>query len=198
MVERGAHQPGGVDLRDPAVAGAGEPRVSFDPADRGDHGFVMSVFDLRPNLGTAKRPQQRHRLHRGEDQVIARDRASLTSGGARSAARSDKLTIRRVTPARQPALCWRRDSVVDDGEECDPWRAGEQGGKWRQAAGVLDALEVVGADPVLDGVDPSFGVGEDLFVPSVTVSTPRLYGWGIVDAAAAVQYVGLRPPDDDR
>jgi hypothetical protein len=120
------------------------------------------------------------------------------SGGARSAARSDKLTIRRVTPARQPALCWRRDSVVDDGEECDPWRAGEQGGKWRQAAGVLDALEVVGADPVLDGVDPSFGVGEDLFVPSVTVSTPRLYGWGIVDAAAAVQYVGLRPPDDDR
>jgi|tagenome__1003787_1003787.scaffolds.fasta_scaffold17838876_1 hypothetical protein len=33
------------------------------------------------------------------------------------------------------------------------------------------------ADPVLDGVDPSFGVGEDLSVPSVTVSTPRLYGW---------------------
>jgi hypothetical protein len=109
MVERGAHQPGGVDLRDPAVAGAGEPRVSFDPADRGDHGFVMSVFDLRPNLGTAKRPQQRHRLHRGEDQVIARDRASLTSGlppsdplVLNSARRATMLVFERPRRLRDP------------------------------------------------------------------------------------------------
>ena len=72
--ERGRNQPADVDLPDPVPALPGEQGVAFDEAQRILHGSLMRLFDLCCDVRVGDRPQRRHRLDRGEGQVIAGNR----------------------------------------------------------------------------------------------------------------------------
>ena len=98
--ESGRHQAADVDLPDPVPSLPGEQRVALDEAQRILHGSLMRQFDLRGDLRVGDRPQRRHRLHRGEGQVIAGNRL-----GARtrllSDSRGDLAGIHRIA-----AMLW--------------------------------------------------------------------------------------------
>ena len=70
MDERGRHQSGDIDLPDPVPALPGEQCVAFDEAQRIPHRSLMCLFDQGSDLRIGDRPQARHRLDRGEGQVI--------------------------------------------------------------------------------------------------------------------------------
>ena len=72
--ERGRHQAADVDLPDPVSALSGEQGVAFDEVQRILHGSLVRSFDLRGDVRVGDRPQGRHRLDRGEGQVIAGNR----------------------------------------------------------------------------------------------------------------------------
>ena len=72
--ERGRHQAADVDLPDPVSALPGEQGVAFDEGQRILHGSLVRSFDLRGDVRVGDRPQRRHRLDRGEGQVIAGNR----------------------------------------------------------------------------------------------------------------------------
>ena len=69
-----ATRPRDVDLPDPVRALPGEQGVAFDEAQRILHGSLMRPLDLRGDVRVGDRPQRRHRLDRGEGQVIAGNR----------------------------------------------------------------------------------------------------------------------------
>ena len=72
--ERAGDQPGDVHLTYPARTLPGIQRVILQKSERrGDRG-MMGLFDLRGDRQVSDRPQRRHRLHRGERQVIPPDR----------------------------------------------------------------------------------------------------------------------------
>ena len=79
-----ATRPRHVDLPDPIPALPGEQCVAFDEAQRILHGSLVRPLDLRGDVRVGDRPQGRHRLHRGEGQVIAGNRL-----GARTRLLSD-------------------------------------------------------------------------------------------------------------
>jgi hypothetical protein len=69
--ERGRYKPGDIDLPDPVATLPSEQCVAFDEVQRILHGSLMRPFDLRGEVRVGDRPQARHRLDRGESQVIA-------------------------------------------------------------------------------------------------------------------------------
>jgi hypothetical protein len=93
--ERGRDQAADVDLPDPVSALSGEQRVAFDEAQRILHGSLVRSFDLRGDLRVGDRPQCRHRLDRGEGQVIAGNRLGvrtrLLSDGSGDLAGIDRI-----------------------------------------------------------------------------------------------------------
>jgi hypothetical protein len=82
--EGGRHQPGDVDLTNPVPPLPGEQSVPFDEAECILHGGLVRLLDLRRDVRVGDRPQRRHRLDRGEGQVIAGNRL-----GARTRLLSD-------------------------------------------------------------------------------------------------------------
>ena len=86
MGERRGHEAADVDLPDPVPALPGEQSVPFDEAEGILHRGLMREFDLRSEVRVGDRPQGRHRLDRGEGQVIADNGLStrarpLSNGG---------------------------------------------------------------------------------------------------------------------
>ena len=72
--ERGRDQAAYVDLPNPVPALPGEQSVAFDEAQRILHRSLMRPLNLRRDVRVGDRPQRRHRLDRGEGQVIAGNR----------------------------------------------------------------------------------------------------------------------------
>ena len=79
MRERGRHQPGHVDLPDPVPSLPGEQAWRSMKCQRILHGSLVRPFDLRRDVRVGDRPHARHRLDRGEGQVIAGDRLGARS-----------------------------------------------------------------------------------------------------------------------
>ena len=77
-----ATRPRHVDLPDPVPALPGEQCVAFDEAQRILHGSLMRPLNLRRDVRVGDRPQRRHRLHRGEGQVIAGNRLAYADATA--------------------------------------------------------------------------------------------------------------------
>jgi hypothetical protein len=94
--ERGRHQAGHIDLADPVPALPREQCVAFDEAQRISYGSLMRLLDLRGDVRVGDRPQARHRLNRGEGQVIAGNglgaRPRLLSDGPGDLAGIDRIT----------------------------------------------------------------------------------------------------------
>jgi hypothetical protein len=82
--ERGRHQSGHINLPNPIAALPGEQCVASDEAQRILHGSLVRPLDLRGDVRVGARAQGRHRLDRGERQVIAGNRL-----GARTRLLSD-------------------------------------------------------------------------------------------------------------
>jgi hypothetical protein len=68
--ERGRDQASDVDLPDPLRSGPGEQGMVFDEHQSVLHGGLVGPFDHSRHRRISDRPQGRHRLHRGERQVI--------------------------------------------------------------------------------------------------------------------------------
>src|SRR4029450_691649 len=69
--ERRGHQTRAIDRPERVSSLPGEQRVPFDEAQRVSYRSLMREFDLTCELRVGDRPQRRHRLDRGEGQVIA-------------------------------------------------------------------------------------------------------------------------------
>jgi hypothetical protein len=72
--ERGRHEAKDVDLPDPVPFLPGEQRMAFDESQRIMHRSLVRLLDQRCDVRVGDRPQGRHRLDRGERQVIASHR----------------------------------------------------------------------------------------------------------------------------
>ena len=70
--ERDGNQASNVDLPDALGAGPGEQGVLLDERQSILHGGLVGPFNHSRHLRISDRPQRRHRLHRGERQVITR------------------------------------------------------------------------------------------------------------------------------
>ena len=64
----------------PGVADPGERGLAFEPGQRVRDRLVVGGLDLFAGRGRAEGPQQGDALDRGEDQVVAGDRATVTTG----------------------------------------------------------------------------------------------------------------------
>ena len=80
MGERGRDQAADVDLPDALRAGPGEQRMLLNEPQRILHRGLMGPFDDRRDGRVGDRPQRRHRLHRGEGQVVAGNRLGPRPG----------------------------------------------------------------------------------------------------------------------
>ena len=72
--ERGRNQASDVDLPDALRPGPGEQGMLLDERQRVLDRGLMGPFDHRRHRRVSDRPQGRHRLHRGERQVVTRNR----------------------------------------------------------------------------------------------------------------------------
>jgi hypothetical protein len=93
--ERGRDQAADVDLPDPVSALSGEQGVAFDEGQRILHRSLVRLLDMRGDMWVGDRPQRRHRLDRGEGQVIAGNglgaRTRLLSDGGCDLTRIDRI-----------------------------------------------------------------------------------------------------------
>jgi hypothetical protein len=93
--------------------------VAFDEAERIPHRGLVRTLDLCGEVRVGDRPQRRHRLHRGEGQVIAGDRLGartrvLGDGGG------DLAGINRVA-----AMLSFEEFLRDFGADSRPNRRGD-------------------------------------------------------------------------
>ena len=92
--ERGGDQPGDVHLAYPARTLPGEQRLILDEPQRLRDRGLMGLLDPRRDRRVGERPQRRHRLHRGERQVVPPDRRRRRPGPAGQRRRQLQVTLR--------------------------------------------------------------------------------------------------------
>jgi hypothetical protein len=147
--------------------------MTFDEAQRIPHGSLVREFDLRGEVRVGDRPQRRHRLHRGEGQVITGNRVGtrtrLLSDGGRDFAGIDRIAAMLCSEefprhlGTDPRPQCRRDRFVR-----------EVSGRRVQRRNPLRYLDPEGADIAGANLERRTEPGRGLHVGGGQVSGPEL------------------------